>query len=70
MDRFLLCFIVLSIVFTAQCIQVLNFTVQCWNAVEIQLNATGNYSSPYIDVDDLSATFISPTGISMTMPGF
>ena len=48
----------------------MNFTVQCWNRIEIPLNATGNYSTPYIDVEDLTATFISPTGISMTMPGF
>jgi hypothetical protein len=70
MGRFLHWYIVFSIVFSSQCIEALNFTVQCWNAMEIQLNATGNYSRPYIDVDDLSATFISPTGVSMTMPGF
>jgi hypothetical protein len=60
----------LCILFTSQYSQALNFTVESWNAVEIQLNAAVNYSSPYIDVDDLRATFISPTGSSMTMPGF
>jgi hypothetical protein len=56
--------------FTTKCIYALNFTVQCWNVVEIQLSAAGNYSSPYMDVDDLSATFLSPTGIAITIPGF
>jgi hypothetical protein len=70
MRVFLPWLIILIVVFTTKCIQALNFTVQCWNPIDIQLNAASNYSTPYIDVDDLSATFISPTGISMTMPGF
>jgi hypothetical protein len=38
--------IVFSIVFTTQRIQALNFTVQYWNAIEIQVNAASNYFSP------------------------
>ncbi|CAM4871197.1 unnamed protein product [Rotaria socialis] len=70
MDRSQNWFFVLNILFMFPYIQALNLTVECWNLVEISLNAAGNYSSPYIDVDDLRATFISSTGISMTMPGF
>ncbi len=70
MGCFILSFVVLGLVFTSKCIQALNFTIECWNRVEIPLNAAVNYSTPYIDVDDLIGTFISPTGISMTMPGF
>lgn len=70
MIKSFLWFIILDIVTTIPCATGLNFTVQCWNVIEIPLTATGNYSSPYIDVDDLSATFLSPSGISMTMPGF
>ena len=70
MIKSLLWFTILHIVITISCAKGLNFTVQCWNVIEIPLTATGNYSSPYIDVDDLSATFLSPSGVSMTMPGF
>ncbi len=70
MNVFSLWLVALSVVFNTHHIQALNFTVQCWNPIEIPLTAAGNYSAPYIDVDDLSATFISPTGLSMTMIGF
>ncbi len=70
MNVFLLWLIVLSVMFNTHHIQALNFTAQRWNPIEIPLTAARNYSTPYIYVDDLSATFISPTGISMTMIGF
>lgn len=63
-------FILIIFVFTSNHIQALNFTVERWNAVEIPLYTATYYSSPYINVDDLFATFISQSGISMTIPGF
>ena len=63
-------FLFFTIALNREHIQALNFTVQCWNPIEITLTATGNYSTPYIDVDDLNATFVSSTGVSMTMIGF
>jgi hypothetical protein len=70
MAVFLQCLIALCILLQTQSVQTLNFTVQYWNLVEISLRAQANYSNPYIDVDDVSATFTSSTGTSMTMPGF
>jgi hypothetical protein len=70
MGRFRVSLIILIIVLICQCIEALNLTVKCWNAIEISLNAKSNYSHPYIDVDDLSATFLSESGISMTMISF
>ena len=65
-DRYAL----LYFIYVSLSVETLNFTVEHWNAIEISLFASGNYSNPYIDVDDLTATFASSTGISMTMPGF
>jgi hypothetical protein len=70
MQHFSIVFIVLSIVFAWKGVLGLSFTVERWNVVEIQLNAALNYSNPYIDVEDFTATFLSPTGMSMVMPGF
>ncbi|CAF1049860.1 unnamed protein product [Adineta ricciae] len=63
-------YIVLNALFLSKTTKALNFTVQCWNPIEIQLTAQYNYSNPYIDVDDFNASFISPTGETMTMSGF
>ena len=70
MHHFWIVFIALSIGCTWKCVLGLNFTVERWNVVEIQLNAALHYSTPYIDVEDFTATFLSPTGMSMVMPGF
>lgn len=47
-----------------------NFTTPCWHPIEIELQSATNYSNPYTDVNDFTGTFVSPTGVSMIMPGF
>jgi hypothetical protein len=61
MGVFTLRLLALTILLKIQHTQAVNFTVQRWNPIQITLNATGKYSTPYIDVDDLNGIFISLT---------
>lgn len=70
MKHILLKLFVFNTIIAWQCITGLNFTVEQWNVIEIELKAAMNYSTPYLDVDDLFGVFASPTGNTMLMPGF
>jgi len=61
---------IFNLIFVLKCASGLNYTVERWNRIEIELKSSINYSNPYLDVDDLFTTFVSPTGNNMTMPGF
>ncbi|BBI33957.1 apiosidase-like domain-containing protein [Cohnella abietis] len=45
------------------------YTTELWKAVDIVLHSSKSYTNPYMDVE-LSATFIGPGGVTMTIPGF